>query len=101
MAIFDRVPSEDWERLAHVLDAGIDELSAEQQALAVERASRRCGIAELDMRDEGHLRVVWDELRAAALRAALDRLVARGELEVAGVAESGHLLYGRPPGSAN
>jgi hypothetical protein len=42
------------------------------------------------------LRILWDELRAAALRGLLDRLVAKRELEVTGVAESGQLLYGRP-----
>jgi hypothetical protein len=90
--------SDDWEQLVRVLDANIDDLSAEQQALAVERASRRVGVAERDMRDEEHLRIVWDELRAAALRALLTRLVAKGELTVAGVADSGQLLYRCQPG---
>lgn len=96
MAAFDRIPSREWEQLARVLDAGVDELSAEQEALAVERATRRCGVAEIDARDERHLRALWDELRAAVLRRSLARLVERRELEVAGVADSGHLLY-RPP----
>jgi len=96
MAAFDRIPRHEWEQLAGVLDAGVGELSVEQEALAVERASRRCGVAELDARDEQHLRVLRDELRAAVLRGSLDRLVEKRELEVAGVADSGHLLY-RPP----
>ena len=98
MPAFDRIPADDWDELARVFDAGIDDLSAEQQALAAGRASRRVGVAELDAREEEHLRVLWDELRAAALRASLDRLVAKRELEVAGVADSGHLLYRCPPG---
>jgi hypothetical protein len=98
VSAFDHIPADDWEQLARALDANINELSAEQQALAVERASRRVGVAELDTRDEEHLRIIWDELRAAALRALLDRLVTEGELEVAGVADSGQLLYRRPPG---
>jgi len=96
VAVFDHISTDDWTRLAGVLDARIDDLSAEQRALAVERASRRIGVAELDARDEEHLRIVWDELRAAALRGLLDRLVAKRELEVTGVAESGQLLYRRP-----
>jgi hypothetical protein len=96
VAVFDHLPTDDWTQLAGVLDARIDDLSAEQRALAVERASRRIGVAELDARDEEHLRILWDELRAAALRALLDRLVAKRELEVTGVAESGQLLYRRP-----
>ena len=96
MAVFDHISTDDWTQLAGVLDARIDDLSAEQRALAVERASRRIGVAELDARDEEHLRIVWDELRAAALRGLLDRLVAKRELEVTGVAESGQLLYRRP-----
>ena len=87
---------DEWTQLAGVLDAQIDDLPAEQRALAVERASRRIGVAELDARDEAHLRILWDELRAAALRGLLDRLVAKRELEVTGVAESGQLLYRRP-----
>ena len=97
MGSFDRIPSDEWEQLARVLDAGIDELSAEQEALAVARAARRCGVAEIDTRDERHLRTLLDELRAAVLRQSLDRLVGKRELEVAGVADSGHLLY-RPRG---
>ena len=96
MAAFHQVPSGEWEQLARVLDEGIGQLSGQQQALAVQRAQRRCGAVELDPRDDDHLRIVWDELRAAALRAALDRLVASGELEVAGVADSGHLVYRGP-----
>jgi hypothetical protein len=99
IAAFDHIPADEWEQLARVLDAGIDDLSADQQALAVERASRRVGVAELDPRDEQHLRILWDELRAATLRALLDRLVAKRELEVAGVADGGRLLYRRPPGT--
>jgi hypothetical protein len=93
VSAFDHIAADDWEQLARVLDANIDDLSAEQQALAVERASRRVGVAELDTRDEEHLRIVWDELRTAALRALLTRLVAKGELEVAGIADGGQLLY--------
>jgi hypothetical protein len=96
VASFDHIPTDDWTRLAGALDAGIEDLSAEQRALAVERASRRIGVAELDARDDEHLRVLWDELRAATLRGLLDRLVAKRELEVTGVAESGQLLYRRP-----
>jgi hypothetical protein len=96
VAVFDHLSTDDWTQLAEVLDARIDDLSAEQRALAVDRASRRIGVAELDARNEEHLRVLWDELRAAALRGLLDRLVAKRELEVTGVAESGQLLYRRP-----
>jgi hypothetical protein len=96
VAVFDHLSTDDWTQLAGVLDARIDDLSAEQRALAVERASRRIGVAELDARDEEHLRILWDELRAVALRGLLDRLVAKRELEVTGVAESGQLLYRRP-----
>jgi hypothetical protein len=99
VAAFDHISPDEWAQLARVLDAGIDDLSADQQALAVERASRRVGVAELDARDEQHLRILWDELRAATLRALLDRLVAKRELEVEGVADSGHLLYRHPPGT--
>jgi hypothetical protein len=97
VAVFDDIPTDDWAQLAGVLDAAIDDLSAEQRALAVERASRRIGVREVDARDEDHLRILWDELRAAALRGLLDGLVAKRELEVTGVAESGQLLYRRPP----
>ena len=97
VAAFDDISAEEWEQLARVLDAGIDDLSADQQALAVERASRRVG-AELDARDEHHVRILWDELRAATLRALLERLVAKRELEVAGVGDSGYLLYRRLSG---
>ncbi len=97
MSAFDHIAADDWEQLARVLDANINDLSAEQQVLAVERASRRVGVAELDMQDEAHVRIVWDELRAAALRALLNRLVTKGDLAVAGVADSGQLLYRRPP----
>jgi len=96
VAVFDHISTHDWTRLAGVLDARIDELSAEQRVRAVERASRRIGVEQLDARDEEHLRILWDELRAAALRGLLDRLVAKRELEVTGVAESGQLLYTRP-----
>jgi hypothetical protein len=96
VAASHHIPPDDWTELAAVLDAGIDDLSAEQRALAVERAARRIGVAELDARDEEHLRVLWDELRAATLRRLLDRLVAKRELEVTGVGESGQLLYRRP-----
>jgi hypothetical protein len=95
------VSAEEWEQLARVLDAGIDELSGEQQARAVERASRRVGVPELNLRDEEQLRILWDELRAAVLRASLDRLVAKRKLEVAGIAASGHLLYRAPPETAS
>ena len=98
MASFDHISSHEWEQLARVLDAGVDELSAEQEALAVERASHRCGVAEIDARDERQLRALWDELRAAVLRQSLARLVGKRELEVAGVAEDGHLLYRRSAG---
>ena len=96
MAVFDHIPTDDWTELAAVLDAQIDHVSADQRALAVERAARRIGVSQLEARDEEHLRVLWDELRAAALRGLLDRLVAKREIEVAGVAESGQLLYRRP-----
>ena len=96
MAAFNRISVDDWEQLAGALDTRVDDLSAAQEARAVERASRRAGVAELDARDEEHLTILWDELRAAALQASLDRLVAKGELEVAGVADSGHLVYRRP-----
>jgi len=98
VAAFDEIPVNEWQQLASVLDAGIDDLSTEQHALAVERASRRAGVAELDSQDEEHLRILWDELRAAALRASLDRLVARRELEIAGVADGGQLVFRRPAG---
>jgi hypothetical protein len=97
MAALDDVPAHEWEQLARVLDARIDDLSGEQQALAVERAVRRVGDGEFDARDEHHVRILWDELRAATLRALLGRLVAEGQLEVAGVADSGHLLYRPSP----
>jgi hypothetical protein len=96
VAAFDRISSDDWERLARALDAGIDDLTAEQQAIAMGRAERRAGVAELDATDEEQLRIFWDELRAVVLRASLDRLVAKRELEVAGVAGNGHLIH-RPP----
>jgi hypothetical protein len=96
MAALGEVPAHEWEQLAQALDAHIDDLSAEQQALAVERAVRRIGAGGFDARDEGHVRILWDELRAATLGALLGRLVAEGELEVAGVADSGHLLHRRP-----
>jgi predicted ATPase len=96
MAAFDDVPAHEWEQLVQVLDARIDDLSGEQRALAVERAVRRIGAGEFDARDDGHVRILWDELRAATLGALLDRLVAAGELEVAGVADSGHLVHRRP-----
>jgi methylmalonyl-CoA mutase cobalamin-binding subunit len=99
MAGLDGVPAHEWEQLAQVLDAGIDDLSGEKQALAVERAVGRVGVSELDARDEDHVRILWDELRAATLRALLERLVAAGQLEVAGVAETGHLLHRRPAGT--
>jgi hypothetical protein len=96
MAALGDVPAHEWEQLAQVLDARIDDLSDEQQALAVERAVRRVGAGGFDARDEGHVRILWDELRAATLGGLLDRLVAQGELELAGVADSGHLLHRRP-----
>jgi hypothetical protein len=96
MVALGDVPAHEWEQLAQVLDARIDDLSEEQQALAMERAVRRIGAGGFDARDDGHVRVLWDELRAATLRALLDRLVGNGELEVAGVADSGHLLHRRP-----
>ena len=99
MGTLDDVPAHEWQQLAQVLDAGIADLSGEQQALAVERAARRVGVGELDAGDEDHVRILWDELRAATLRALLGRLVAKGELEVAGVADSGHLLHRRPRGA--
>jgi hypothetical protein len=95
MAAFDDVPGPEWEQLARVLDARIDDLSDQQQALAVERAVRRAGAGEFDSRDERHVRILWDELRVAALGALLDRLVSEGDLEVAGVAPTGHLLHRR------
>ena len=97
MAAFDRISPEEWDQLARVLDARVDDLSAKQQELAVERAARRSGVDELDARDAEHLRVLWDELRALALRASLDRLVARRELEVAGVGDGGQLVYRSGP----
>jgi hypothetical protein len=99
MATLDDVPAHEWARLAQVLDAGVEDLSSEQQALAVERAVRRAGAGEFDARNENHVRILWDELRAATLRTLLDRLVAKGQLEVAGVAASGHLLHRCPPGT--
>ena len=96
MAAFDRISSDDSERLARALDAGIDDLSAEQRAIAKGRAERRAGVAEIDATDGEQLRILWDELRAVVLRASLDRLVAKRELEVVGVAAGGHLIY-RPP----
>lgn len=96
MAAFDRVSTDDWEQLARVLDAGVDELSAEQRALALERACRRLGTDELDAQDDEKLRVLWDELRAVVLRVMLERLVAKGRLEIVGVAGDGHLVY-EPP----
>ena len=98
MARFDDVPRADWEQLARVLDARIDDLSAAGRAIALERASRRLGVQRLDEHDDEHLRVLWDELRAVVLRASLERLAAEGELEVAGVAEDGQLVYERPGG---
>jgi predicted ATPase len=97
MASLDDVPAHEWEELAHVLDARIDDLSEAQQALAVERAVRRVEADEFDARNESHVRILWDELRAATLRALLDRLVAKGLLEVAGIADTGHLLHRPPP----
>jgi hypothetical protein len=99
MGTLGEVPGHEWEQLARVLDARIDHLSDEQQAVAVERAVRRIGAGEFDARDEAHVRIVWDELRAATLGGLLNRLVAAGELEVAGIADSGHLLHRRPRGS--
>jgi hypothetical protein len=99
MATLADVPAQEWEQLAQALDAGIDDLSGEQQALAVERAVRRVGAGELDARNEDHVRILWDELRAATLRTLLNRLVAKGELEVAGVADSGQLLHRLPAGT--
>jgi hypothetical protein len=64
----------------------------------VEHAVRRVEADELDARNEDHVRILWDELRAATLRALLDRLVATGALEVAGIADTGHLLH-KPPTS--
>ena len=96
MGVFEHVSAEEWEQLARALDAAIDDLSPDQEALAVRRASRRVGVADLDSQDEQHLRILWDELRAVALRASLDRLVAKRELDVAGVAASGHLIYVSP-----
>jgi hypothetical protein len=72
---------------------------AEQRAVAVGRAERRAGVAELDATDEEQLRILWDELRAVVLRASLDRLVAKRELEVAGVTGSRHLIYGASSGT--
>jgi hypothetical protein len=99
MANLEDVPGHEWEQLAQVLDARVDDLSGEQQALAVERAVRRLGGGELDARNEDHLRILWDELRAATLRALLDGLVAKGQLAIAGVADSGHLLHRCQPGT--
>jgi hypothetical protein len=99
MGALGDVPAHEWEQLARVLDAHIDDLSEEQQALAVERAVRRIGAGEFDARDEAHVRVLCDEFRAATLAALLRRLVAEGELEVAGIADSGHLLHRRPRSS--
>jgi hypothetical protein len=99
MGTLGDVPAQEWEQLARVLDARIDDLSDVQQALAVERAVRRIGGTEFDARNEAHVRILWDELRAAALGALLNRLVAQGELEVAGIADSGHLLRRRPRSS--
>ena len=95
MAAFDRVPAEDWEQLGHVLDAGVDDLSGDAQALAVQRASRRLGVDDLDVHEDEHLRALWDELRAIVLRASLERLAAKGELRIAGVARDGQLVYER------
>ena len=100
MAAFTDIPADEWQKLADALDVAIDELSPEQQAVAVDRAARRTGVRELDPGDERHLRILWDELRAAALRAALARLVAQGELEVGGVAANGHLIH-RPRAASN
>jgi hypothetical protein len=97
MAALDDASAQEWDQLAQVLDARVDDLSREQQDLAVERARRRIGAGGLDADDEHHLRVVWDELRAAALRAMLDRLVSTGRLEIAGVALNGHLIHSCPP----
>jgi hypothetical protein len=99
MAALGDVPAHEWQQLARVLDAHIDDLSDEQQTLAVERAVRRIGADEFDARDEAHVRILWDELRAATLGALLNRLVAEGELEVAGIADSGHLVHRRPRSS--
>jgi hypothetical protein len=99
VATLGDVSAHEWEQLAQVLDAGIEDLSGERQALAVERAVRRVGAGELDARNEDHVRTLWDELRAATLRVLLDRLVVKGVLEVAGVAQSGHLLHRRRPGT--
>jgi hypothetical protein len=98
MGSLDNVSAHEWEQLAHVLDARIDDLSEEQKALAVERALRRLEADEFDARDEDHVRILWDELRAATLRGLLNRLVAKGKLEVAGIADTGHLLHKPPPG---
>ena len=96
MAAFDRVPAGEWDQLRRVLDAGVDDLSADARELAVQRASRRLAVAQLDVHDDEHLRVLWDELRAVVLRAALERLAATGELRVVGVADDGQLVY-EPP----
>jgi hypothetical protein len=96
VAAFGHVPAFEWEQLACALDSGIDDLSAEQRALAIGRALRRVDVAVLDLHDEQHLQILWDELRAAALQASLDRLVENGDLKVAGVADSGHLIYTAP-----
>ena len=93
MAPFDHVPREDWEQLARVLDAGVDDLSPDAQARAFERASRRLGVQRLNEHDDDHLRVLWDELRAVVLRASLERLAVKGELKVVGVSRDGQLLY--------
>jgi hypothetical protein len=68
MAAFDRISSDDWERLAPALDARIDDLSPEQRAIAVGRAQRRAGVAKLDATDEEHLRILWDESRSCCAR---------------------------------
>ena len=99
IAALGDIPAHDWEQLAQVLDARIEDLSSAQQALAVQRAVRRIGAGEFDARDEEHVRILWDELRAVTLRVLLDRLVSKGQLEVTGVADSGHLLHRRPPGT--
>jgi hypothetical protein len=99
MGSLDDVPAHEWQQLAHVLDARIDDLSVEQKALAMERAVRRLEADEFDARDEDHVRILWDELRAATLRGLLNRLVAKGKLEVAGIAKTGHLLHRPPPGT--
>jgi len=52
VAALGDVPTREWERLAQVLDTGIEDLSSAQKALAVERAVRRIGAGEFDARDE-------------------------------------------------